>query len=321
LPPEALARQSCGFNRVRRGARVVAAHEFEHGHVILPIDARMETRETRDPRVSAAREGKPHARKGNRMNNSDASVPISCANVESRPRRIGDGTISEQALRGKPGGFVAVIESSAFLCECIRMSMQALLSLPVISYSAGSELERDVHTEPAIVMLFAEDSDESNVRALSTLSRIAPRSPVVVFAAQNNPEMARLVFHYGAKGYIPYATEFDLALEAVRFVLSGGTYVPMEYLVLERHFGGPGSSRSSTGPASITVRELDVVRAIQQGKSNKVIAHELNLCETTVKVHVRRIMKKLKAKNRSEVGFQMAHRIQVLDRSQALNLA
>jgi DNA-binding NarL/FixJ family response regulator len=247
------------------------------------------------------------------MSNSDASVAVSCANVESRPRRIGDG-ISEWGLRGnKPGGFVAVIESREFLCECIRMSMGALLSLPVISYSTESELERDAHTEPAIVILFAEDSDASNIRVLSTLSRIVPRSPVVVFAAQNNPEMARLVFQYGAKGYIPYATEFGLALEAVRFVLSGGTYVPMEYLVLER--------RSSTGPASITVRELDVVRAIQQGKSNKVIAYELNLCETTVKVHVRRIMKKLKAKNRSEVGFQMAHRIQAPDRSQDLNLA
>ena len=247
------------------------------------------------------------------MGNSDASVAVSCANVESRPRGIGDGI--------KPGGFVAVIESRKFLCECISMSMGDLLPLPVISYSTESELERDAHTEPAIVILFAEDSDESNIRMLSTLSRIVPRSPVVVFAAQNNPEMARLVFQYGAKGYIPYATEFGLALEAVRFILLGGTYVPMEYLALERQFCGPGSRRSSTGPASITARELAVVRAIQQGKSNKVIAYELNLCETTVKVHVRRIMKKLKAKNRSEVGFQMAHRIQAPDRSQDLNLA
>lgn len=251
------------------------------------------------------------------MGNSDVFLPMYCANREPQPR-IDDGTIRKPGFRDKPGDFVAVIESRTFLRECIRMSIQAFLSLPVVSYSVESELERD-HAEPVIVMFFAEDSDESNVRALETLSRTFPQSPVVVFAAQNNANLARLVMHHGAKGYIPYATEFDLALEAVRFVLAGGTYVPVDCLDLERHFGDLRSRRPSTGPSCITDRELAVVRAIQQGKSNKVIAHELNLCESTVKVHVRRIMKKLKAKNRSEVGFQMAHRMQTPDRSPDLN--
>jgi DNA-binding NarL/FixJ family response regulator len=54
----------------------------------------------------------------------------------------------------------------------------------------------------------------------------------------------------------------------------------------------------------VTARELAVVRAIQKGKSNKVIAYELNMCESTVKVHVRRIMKKLNAKNRTDVAIK-----------------
>jgi len=59
-------------------------------------------------------------------------------------------------------------------------------------------------------------------------------------------------------------------------------------------------------PASgvVTPRELEVVRAIQRGSSNKVIAYELGMCESTVKVHVRRVMKKLKAKNRTEVAIK-----------------
>ena len=254
------------------------------------------------------------------MSNSDVSLRADCANGEPQPG-IDDRTIRKPGLRGKPGDFVAVIESRTFLRECFRMCVQAFLSLPVVSYSVESELERDADAEPAIVILSAADSDESNVRALETLSRIVPRSPVVVFAAQNDADIARLVVHHGAKGYIPYTTEFDLALEAVRFVLAGGTYVPVDCLGLESHFCDRRSRRPSTGPSCITDRELAVVRAIQQGKSNKVIAHELNLCESTVKVHVRRIMKKLKAKNRSEVGFQMAHRMQMPDRSQDLNAA
>ena len=95
---------------------------------------------------------------------------------------------------------------------------------------------------------------------------------------------------------------FEIAIEAVRFVLAGGTYVPMDYLLVR---GWSRDAPSQPPPTSglVTARELAVVRAIQKGKSNKVIAYELNMCESTVKVHVRRIMKKLNAKNRTEVAI------------------
>jgi hypothetical protein len=47
-----------------------------------------------------------------------------------------------------------------------------------------------------------------------------------------------------------------------------------------------------------------VIRATQQGKPNKTIAYQLNICESTVKLHLRKVMKKLKAKNRTEVAIK-----------------
>ena len=95
---------------------------------------------------------------------------------------------------------------------------------------------------------------------------------------------------------------FEITIEAVRFVLAGGTYVPVDCLLAR---GWPGDAPSQRPPTSglVTARELAVIRAIQKGKSNKVIAYELNMCESAVKVHVRNIMKKLKAKNRTEVAI------------------
>jgi DNA-binding NarL/FixJ family response regulator len=52
-----------------------------------------------------------------------------------------------------------------------------------------------------------------------------------------------------------------------------------------------------------TSRQAAVVDALLKGKANKIIADELNMCENTVKVHVRRIMMKLKARNRTEVAY------------------
>jgi DNA-binding NarL/FixJ family response regulator len=210
-----------------------------------------------------------------------------------------------EGFRVKLGGYVAIVESRVFLRECIRMSLQAALPLPVIAYASEQELERDSRGEPEAVLWSAlEASHEGSARALTTLARIVPQSPVIVLGAHSGIDMARLAVHHGAKAYIPYATGFDLAIEAVRFVLSGGTYVPVECLLHERHASEAGAGRTAVGPQGITEREQAVVRAIQQGKSNKVIAYELNLCESTVKVHVRRIMKKLKAKNRTEVAIR-----------------
>jgi DNA-binding NarL/FixJ family response regulator len=52
-----------------------------------------------------------------------------------------------------------------------------------------------------------------------------------------------------------------------------------------------------------TPRQTAVVESLRRGKANKVIAFELNMCESTVKVHVRNVMRKLKARNRTEVAF------------------
>jgi DNA-binding NarL/FixJ family response regulator len=52
---------------------------------------------------------------------------------------------------------------------------------------------------------------------------------------------------------------------------------------------------------SFTPRQLEVLRRLWQGKQNKLIAYDLNMCESTVKVHIRHIMKKLNARNRTQV--------------------
>ena len=54
-----------------------------------------------------------------------------------------------------------------------------------------------------------------------------------------------------------------------------------------------------------TERQMAVVEALRRGRANKIIAHELQLRESTVKVHIRNIMKKLNATNRTEVAFKI----------------
>jgi DNA-binding NarL/FixJ family response regulator len=210
----------------------------------------------------------------------------------------------------KVGGFIAVIEDRTFLRECIRRSMHSTFSLPVIAYSTVLELEIQSHLSPQVVILsLIESSPEASVGALKVLSELAPEAPVIVLTSVNDVDVARTAVRHGAKGYIPVTLGFEIAMEAVRFVMAGGTYLPVDYLLTARPRLKP--YRPSQSSDAMTARELAVIRAIQQGKSNKIIAYQLNMCESTVKVHVRNVMKKLKAKNRTEVAIKA--RIAVLD--------
>ena len=236
-------------------------------------------------------------RSGSRRQVLDVTNPFS--------DQIEVGALPEGAA-GLSRKYIALIESRSFLGECIRRSMQTALPRPVIAYSTVSELERqlDRSSLELILLCLPEEGLGSTSLALKALSDLAPGVPIVVLASNSDANVARAAISDGAKGYVPATMGFEIAVEAVRFVLSGGTYVPMDYFIAPQL-----AMPKPATPSGVTTRELAVVRAIQQGKSNKIIAYELNMCESTVKVHVRNLMKKLNAKNRTDVAIQAQVRL------------
>jgi DNA-binding NarL/FixJ family response regulator len=220
--------------------------------------------------------------------------------TDGRSKEIGPLEVGSAEVNG----FIAVIESRTFIRECIRRSVQSAFPLQVLTYSTAIELEqqRPLSSPKLIIFSWAQDNREANTNTLKLLSDVAPRIPVIVLAYKNDTELARTAISHGAKGYIPVTMGFEIAVEAVRFVLAGGTYAPMDCLLGTDRPGDAPSQPPTSG--LVTGRELAVIRAIQDGKSNKVIAYELNMCESTVKVHVRNIMKKLNAKNRTDAAIK-----------------
>ena len=239
-------------------------------------------------------------------NNLDR-IPVENALALTQQLKTGERSKENGPLEAhsiEADGFIAVIESRTFIRECLRRSVQSAFPLPVLTYSTAIELEQlHLLTSPKLIIFsWVEDNKEASTNALKVLSELAPRTPIIVLAYNNAPELVRTAICHGAKGYIPVTMGFEITIEALRFVLAGGTYVPMDCLLAR---GGPEDAPSQPPTSGlVTARELAVVRAIQKGKSNKVIAYELNMCESTVKVHVRRIMKKLNAKNRTDVAIK-----------------
>jgi DNA-binding NarL/FixJ family response regulator len=212
---------------------------------------------------------------------------------------------AHQAVSANVDTMIAIVESRPFLRECIRRSMQSALSSTVVTCLTLSELGDPPHHRSVdlVVLSLIEAGAEACANALKALSGFASGRPVIVLGSTNDADLARAALRCGAKGFIPVTMGFEIAIEAMRFVLAGGTYVPPDSLLAPEPINlipPPTLPRLNI----LTGRELSVVRAIQQGKSNKVIAYELNMCESTVKVHVRNIMRKLNAKNRTDVAMQ-----------------
>jgi DNA-binding NarL/FixJ family response regulator len=131
----------------------------------------------------------------------------------------------------------------------------------------------------------------SGVRAIRMRS---PQVPVAVVSADDDPAAVRVMLALGVAGFIPKTESPAVIASAVRLVLAGGVYVPPRLM-------GPGASasRAAEAPSGLTGRQIDVVRLLARGLSNKAIARELNVSEGTVKVHLLAVFRALDVRNRT----------------------
>lgn len=152
-------------------------------------------------------------------------------------------------------------------------------------------------------------TDPPVVAALDGLRRRFAATPVVVLSRRECAAQAAQAMRAGVRGYIPASADTELLLAALRLVRAGGTFAaPLPTGMEAVSTGiptGPGARMDDIGRTEprLTAREEEVLARLREGKANKIIAFELGLSENTVKVHVRRIIRKLNVTNRTEAAF------------------
>jgi DNA-binding NarL/FixJ family response regulator len=149
--------------------------------------------------------------------------------------------------------------------------------------------------------------------SLSSLGEVYPGVPVVVLCSIADMNDGFEIIRMGVRGYISAALSVDQIISALRLVMSGGVFVAPSSDIDAALTDGVSQSSSfeAASPAAsaavsdappLTLREQEVRLQVLQGKPNKVIAFELGISENTVKVHVSRILKKLRATNRTALA-------------------
>lgn len=225
---------------------------------------------------------------------------------------LGTSSIGSSGLGGEDAArvifSVVLIDSNAFSRECTVGALEISYGRASI-FGCGSVADLPLHDLRTgavhIALLNAHGkraSDPSIEAALAELrDRLGPVA-IVLIADQDSGDLVIEALGHGIRGYIPATATLKVAVEAMRLVEAGGTYIPADSLL------NYSLSRSSNGSRlnghQFTPRQMSVLQRIQQGRPNKMIAHELSMSESTVKVHIRNIMQKLKATNRTEVAVR-----------------
>ncbi len=164
--------------------------------------------------------------------------------------------------------------------------------------------QRDI----ALVLLELDLPDRDGMSVLRELRERHPVISVVVLSARQDRASVAKALGLGALGFIPKSQQREVMLSALNLVFAGGVYIPPEILSHEErsypnlHPACISLSENPVRPAELglTNRQIDVLRLMMTGKSNKAVCLALNVAEPTVKNHVTAILKILKVTNRTE---------------------
>lgn len=200
---------------------------------------------------------------------------------------------------------IAWIDAYALSRDCImRVLWESEPKLSVHPFASVAQfLSSDVGEVDAIV-LHAHGSYELCLQEIMNLRTANQRTPVVILSDLEEHcqiDTIRNTLRAGASGFISTRSMgLGMTLSAIRFVQSGGTFAPLDLLLSDPV---PADRPSDDAPYKLTARQRDVLAQLQQGKANKIIAHELGMSESTAKVHIRNIMRKMGATNRTQAAF------------------
>lgn len=169
--------------------------------------------------------------------------------------------------------------------------------------SVESAIEECKSVQFRMVLLDLGLSTTDGLETLQRFRNAVPEIPAIVLSGDQEPRHIRAAIDLGAVGFIPKAHTSELMIAALRFVLSGGVYLPPIVLGDSPHRAPPSeitSASVSMAFGRLSPRQQEVADLLLQGRSNKLIARRLDLSEGTVKAHVSAIFQIIGAKSRVE---------------------
>lgn len=179
-------------------------------------------------------------------------------------------------------GVGAVLSSDHELSIELRENLEQALA----SVQSGQEFD--------LVVLDYQMPGMNGLVGLSRMVDLRKGKPVALISGTVRRNIIDKALEIGAVGFLPKTMSAASMIRAIKFMGAGEQFVPLS--ILKEQENSPAGS-------SISQREIQVLRALSVGHSNKEIAKLLDIQEATVKVHVKTVFRKMGAKNRTHAAL------------------
>ena len=188
------------------------------------------------------------------------------------------------------------------ISNVIQNSFEGCQTLETEDLDSALEIAQK-EEELDLILLDLNMPGMNGLNGLITLRNDLPTVPVVIVSAEEDKQIVLQAITYGAVGFITKSSPREQMSDALKQILAGNVYLPSDIIRASQ----PDNRRMQRKDdnqippellSSLTRRQLLVLERMSKGESNKQIAYNLNIAETTVKAHVSAILRKLGVHNR-----------------------
>ncbi|WP_018608989.1 response regulator [Uliginosibacterium gangwonense] len=202
---------------------------------------------------------------------------------------------------------ILLVDDHVLFRSGIRLLLQGEADFAIVGEAAdGLEAVKCAHQlKPDIVLLDLNLPGLSGLEALRLIKEDTPECAVMMLTVSEDALELACALRGGADGYVLKNAEASYLVDAMRKVVRGESVVSPDLVgkLVGQLREGSKLPVATPGPSMLTPREKEVVQCLTRGESNKVIARNLNLSESTVKIHVQNILKKLGLSSRVQIAI------------------
>lgn len=212
---------------------------------------------------------------------------------------------------------ILVVGGHPLVAEGIRSLVEQMDICGEARYAANAVAAVKILRENHVDLVILDLADDSKMEALTAIREYDKAIPAIVLSVAESARAVRRAVNAGASGFVAESAPLDFLMQAISIAVSGRrlALLPLDSITdfdIDDEEGEEADTSSDLLKnlreryGKLTEQEAKVLGHIKEGLSNKEIARELGIFEGTVKVHVKSILRKLNAKNRTVAALMAA---------------
>ena len=187
---------------------------------------------------------------------------------------------------------ILTVDDHQLLREGIATMLEGQADMAIVGEAGNGReaIENFKRLRPDVTLMDLRMPDMNGIEAISVIRQECPNARIIVLTTYAGDAQAAAALRAGASGYLLKNLVRKELIETIRAIHAGKRRVPAEIATeIAEHVADD----------ALTEREVEVLRGVASGKSNKLIAAELDISEGTVKTHMKSILPKLDASDRT----------------------